>query len=106
VGSRIKYVSPGASPGAYPEATLLTRCCDSRYLLAGVSLYVVGSFIIEQDFLDDVFIPFPLTTKRLAPQPYKGTDPEWQEFVRIAKDKDLQIKLKREPILGPPLTTG
>jgi hypothetical protein len=67
----------------------------NRYLLAGVTLYVVGSFIIEQDFLDDVFIPFPLTTKRLAPQPYKGTDPEWHEFVRIAKDKDLQTKLKQ-----------
>ncbi|KAK4444745.1 hypothetical protein QBC34DRAFT_308266, partial [Podospora aff. communis PSN243] len=49
----------------------------------------------EQDFMDDVFIPFPLTTKRLPPQPYKGTDPEWLEFVRIAKDKDLQTKLKQ-----------
>ncbi|KAK0658026.1 hypothetical protein B0T16DRAFT_363347 [Cercophora newfieldiana] len=67
----------------------------NRYLLAGVSIYIIGSFIIEQEFLDDVFIPFPLTTRRLDPQPYRGTDPEWQEFVRIAKDKDLQTKLKQ-----------
>ncbi|KAK4129835.1 hypothetical protein N657DRAFT_561734 [Parathielavia appendiculata] len=32
------------------------------------------------------FIAFPFTTKRQPPQPYSGSDPEWQEFIRIANN--------------------
>jgi len=67
----------------------------NRIVFAGFTIYVLGSFIAAQEFMDDVFIPFPLTTKRLDPQPYRGLDPEWQEFIRIARDKELQSRLKQ-----------
>ena len=34
-----------------------------------------------------LFIPFPGTTTQLPPQPYRGTDPEWQEFIKFSKDQ-------------------
>ncbi|KAF6843718.1 hypothetical protein CMUS01_01825 [Colletotrichum musicola] len=40
------------------------------------------------------FIPFPLTTKQVNQPPYKGTDPEWRQFVKISKDKELQQKIR------------
>lgn len=41
------------------------------------------------------FIPFPLTTKQVAQPPYKGADPEWQQYVKISKDLELQQKIRR-----------
>lgn len=40
---------------------------------------------LEED-LKPFFIPFPGTTKQLKPVPYKGSDPEWQEFIKFSKD--------------------
>jgi len=45
---------------------------------------------------DDLFIPLPLTTKRVIPQPYSGSDPEWREFVRISHDQELQAQMRCE----------
>ncbi|OLN81497.1 hypothetical protein CCHL11_10311 [Colletotrichum chlorophyti] len=42
------------------------------------------------------FIPFPFTTKQVAQPPYKGTDPEWQQYVRISKDKELQKRIRSD----------
>lgn len=36
-----------------------------------------------------LFIPFPGTTKQLKPNPYRGSDPEWQEFIKFSKDQGL-----------------
>jgi hypothetical protein len=36
-----------------------------------------------------LFIPFPGTTKQLKPSPYRGSDPEWQEFIKFSKDQGL-----------------
>jgi len=41
-----------------------------------------------------LFIPFPLTLERFEPQPYTGRDPEWLEFVRISKDRDMLDKIR------------
>lgn len=41
-----------------------------------------------------LFIPFPGTTKQLPAIPYKGTDPEFQEFIRLSKDAKLLDKLR------------
>ncbi|KAK4176370.1 hypothetical protein QBC36DRAFT_329495 [Triangularia setosa] len=46
----------------------------------------------------DIFIPFPLTTERHEPQPYSGKDPEWQEFVRLSKDKATLDKIRRDTV--------
>ncbi|KAK3693413.1 hypothetical protein B0T22DRAFT_525771 [Podospora appendiculata] len=43
-----------------------------------------------------LFLPLPLTTTKLDPQPYSGKDPEWLEFVRIAKDKELQKDVRTD----------
>ncbi|KAK4041845.1 hypothetical protein C8A01DRAFT_34096 [Parachaetomium inaequale] len=40
------------------------------------------------------FIPLPLTTKKLPPQPYSKSDPEWQEFIRISNDRQLQHRIR------------
>ncbi|KAL2063250.1 hypothetical protein VTL71DRAFT_5055 [Oculimacula yallundae] len=43
-----------------------------------------------------IFIPFPGTTKQLPLVPYRGSDPEWQEFVKFSKDKARHQKLREE----------
>lgn len=41
-----------------------------------------------------LFIPFPGTTKQLKPKPYRGTDPEWQEFIKFSKDQKLAQRVR------------
>jgi hypothetical protein len=43
-----------------------------------------------------LFLPFPFTTKEVEQPPYKGSDPEWQAFLTINKDSDLQKALRGE----------
>ncbi|KAK8058053.1 hypothetical protein PG994_008501 [Apiospora phragmitis] len=50
---------------------------------------------MEEDESDPFTIPLPLTTKLVQPMPYKGTDPEWQMFIKVAKDKDLMESIKK-----------
>lgn len=42
-------------------------------------------------------IPLPFTTKQVEPLPYKGSDPEWQTFVKVSKNpaliRDLECTL-------------
>lgn len=40
------------------------------------------------------FIPFLGTTKMVQPGPYSGSDPEWQEFIKFSKDKELGEKVR------------
>ena len=44
---------------------------------------------LEEDEEKPLFIPFPGTTKQLKSQPYRGSDPEWQEFIKFSKDQEL-----------------
>lgn len=50
----------------------------------------------EEDEEDEkpFFIPFPGTTKQLKPVPYKGSDPEWQEFIKFSKDQNLAKQVR------------
>lgn len=41
-----------------------------------------------------LFIPFPGTTQQLKPVPYKGSDPEWQEFIKFSKDQKLAKRVR------------
>ena len=50
---------------------------------------------------DGFFIPFPGTTKPITQKPYRGTDPEWQQFLAISRDKKLITSLKGVYILFP-----
>lgn len=40
------------------------------------------------------FIPFPGTTKQLEPKPYRGSDPEWQEYIKFSQDQDLAKRVR------------
>lgn len=41
-----------------------------------------------------IFIPFPGTTKQLPITPYRGSDPEWQEFINFSKDQAAGKKVR------------
>ena len=47
-----------------------------------------------QEEVEPFFIPFPGTTKEIKPKPYRGSDPEWQEFVKFSKDQDLGKRVR------------
>ncbi|TDZ39953.1 hypothetical protein CTRI78_v010402 [Colletotrichum trifolii] len=51
---------------------------------------------MDEEEIEPWFIPFPFTTKRVTQPPYKATDPEWQQFVRISKDKKLQQQMRSD----------
>lgn len=71
-----------------------------RPLLKGVEDAEASGMLVrspeeeEEEKDDDLFIPLPLTTKRVIPQPYAGSDPEWREFLRISRDQELQTQMK------------
>ena len=43
---------------------------------------------------DSFFIPLSWTRK-CEVKPYKGSDPEWQEFLKFAHDRNRGIKVRR-----------
>jgi hypothetical protein len=51
---------------------------------------------LDEDDTKPLFIPFPGTTKQLQPQPYRGSDPEWQEFIRFSKDQAQAKRVRGE----------
>lgn len=50
----------------------------------------------EMDLGKAVFIPFPGTIKQLPPKPYRGSDPEWQEFIKFSKDQGQHKRVRGE----------
>ncbi|KAM3086108.1 hypothetical protein ACMFMG_000248 [Clarireedia jacksonii] len=52
----------------------------------------------ELEEIDDkpLFIPFPGTTKQIPVRPYKGSDPEWQEFIKFSKDPELGKSVRND----------
>ncbi|CAG8953077.1 hypothetical protein HYFRA_00003272 [Hymenoscyphus fraxineus] len=50
----------------------------------------------EEEDNKALFIPFPGTAKEVKPPPYRGTDPEWQEFIKFSKDRPLQDRVRDE----------
>ncbi|KAK7404128.1 hypothetical protein QQX98_010086 [Neonectria punicea] len=41
-----------------------------------------------------LFLPFPFTTKEVKQPPYRGSDPEWEMFVKVNQDTKLQKEIK------------
>jgi hypothetical protein len=72
----------------------------TQFFLAVDSLF---PDIEEGDELEEehqLFIPFPLTMKKIPGQPYRGSDPEWREFVRLSKDPQAQRRVRgKVPVL-------
>ena len=48
---------------------------------------------------DAFFIPLSWTRK-CEVKPYRGSDPEWQEFLKFAHDRNRGIKVRRMYMLG------
>jgi hypothetical protein len=41
-----------------------------------------------------LFVPFPGTTKQVTPRPYRGSDPEWQEYIKFSKNQALGKRVR------------
>jgi hypothetical protein len=51
----------------------------------------------EEDAEAKRFIPFPFTIKETQPAPYRGSDPEWQEYMKFSKDLDKGKRIRSKP---------
>ncbi|EMR70931.1 hypothetical protein UCREL1_2029 [Eutypa lata UCREL1] len=49
------------------------------------------------DEVEPFFIPLPFTTHQVEPLPYRGSDPEWQAFIKVSKNpaliREIEVKL-------------
>lgn len=48
----------------------------------------------EED-TEPLFFPLPLTWREIKQDSYRGSDPEWQEFVKFSKQHDLAQQIRR-----------
>ncbi|KFY13692.1 hypothetical protein V491_06320 [Pseudogymnoascus sp. VKM F-3775] len=49
-----------------------------------------------EDLDGSLFIPFPGTIKQIPQSPYRGSDPEWQEYIKFSKDLALMNEVRTE----------
>ncbi|TQS39261.1 hypothetical protein Golomagni_00216 [Golovinomyces magnicellulatus] len=49
----------------------------------------------EED-MEPLFFPLPLTWREIKQDSYRGSDPEWQEFVKFSQQHDLAQQVRRE----------
>ncbi|KAK1827419.1 hypothetical protein QBC39DRAFT_176461 [Podospora conica] len=71
-----------------------TLAAGSLAIYAFVSL--ADRYSELQGFDDEMLIPLPFTTTSIPSEPYGGSDPEWREFVKIARDTKAVVKIKRD----------
>lgn len=50
---------------------------------------------LSEEDMQPIFIPFPLTTREIRQPLYRGSDPEWQEFIKFSKQDDLVQQVRR-----------
>ncbi|KAL5611671.1 hypothetical protein BROUX41_000751 [Berkeleyomyces rouxiae] len=48
----------------------------------------------EEQEIEGFFVAFPFTTQVYQPEPYRGSDPEWKEYIKFSKNKELQKELR------------
>ncbi|TVY76047.1 hypothetical protein LSUE1_G006850 [Lachnellula suecica] len=107
---------PGTPQQLFPETcaglTMLDRMWAAYIITFYVGTDIYGRLVLDplehaaaeamqalpapdlEEMEEPFFIPFPGTTKELKKRPYRGSDPEWQEFVKFSKDKPLQAKVR------------
>ncbi|KAI0446412.1 hypothetical protein F4803DRAFT_503452 [Xylaria telfairii] len=88
----------------------------SKFLAWGVMIYVSHEILlrgletlldeVESDMTDEerreleeeaelpFFIPFPGFTQMVEPLPYRGSDPEWQAYVKVSRDGQLLLSIR------------
>ncbi|KAI9047503.1 hypothetical protein LZ554_008220 [Drepanopeziza brunnea f. sp. 'monogermtubi'] len=85
-------------------AIITTAICTKVYSFVVLEplvrkLVEAGEHIPKEDLensTEPYFIPLPGTTKQYPPMPYRGNDPEWLEFVKFNKDKNMAQKVRDE----------
>lgn len=57
---------------------------------------------MTEDDNDSFFLPFPGTIKQVQERPFRGSDPEWQEYVKFSKDAKLgkRVRGTGDPVYG------
>lgn len=50
----------------------------------------------ELEEAEPIFIAFPFTTKQVESLPYRGSDEEWQTFIKVNKDQNLQMRIRND----------
>ncbi|KAI0169969.1 hypothetical protein GGR52DRAFT_552387 [Hypoxylon sp. FL1284] len=50
----------------------------------------------EEDEWPGYAIPLPFTTRMVDSPPYKGTDPEWQTYIKLNKNKELLLNVRAD----------
>lgn len=50
----------------------------------------------EEEEIDGLFIAFPFTTQMYQPEAYRGSDPEWKDYIVFSKNRELQRDLRGE----------
>ncbi|KAI0020827.1 hypothetical protein F4780DRAFT_353841 [Xylariomycetidae sp. FL0641] len=50
----------------------------------------------EEEAEEPIFIPIPFTARRVDPVPYRGTDPEWQTFIKLSKDTQKLASIRTD----------
>lgn len=49
-----------------------------------------------EEEMQPMFFPLPLTWKEVKQASYRGSDPEWQEFIKLSKQQDLIQQIRRD----------
>ncbi len=71
---------------------------NSTFVITCGLVYLLLDTTISAD--EDIFIPCPFTIQEIPPVPYSGSDPEWREFIKIARDKELLANIRRMSTIG------
>ncbi|KAH8167939.1 hypothetical protein CIB48_g287 [Xylaria polymorpha] len=124
LGARVNTAGPRCSH-SQPDVVRIQRVKFkrkwppiSKFLAYGVIIYVSYEILmrglealldeIESDMTEEerreleeeaaeesFFIPFPGFTQMVEPLPYRGSDPEWQAYVKVSRDGPLLLSIRR-----------
>lgn len=115
---KVRFRNPGLTPRRLATFALYSTCFTAYlwYFVPEVEVEVeiqegdqhaarsadfvdAGSFG-QEDYAEDDSFFIPLTWAWKLPRTYyKGSDPEWQEFVKVAKDQPRHKRINREFVL-------
>jgi hypothetical protein len=75
-----------------------------KLVVGGIAIYSFVKFVDIasqlQGFEGEILIPLPFTKTTFPSEPYRGSDPEWREFVKVSRDPVLQQRIKRRQTRG------
>ncbi|KAL1867359.1 hypothetical protein VTK73DRAFT_4206 [Phialemonium thermophilum] len=106
VTQRVKLSRPGIRLKNVLIGTTVVSVCYALYSSVVLSPLVRWAEELEDqlspeerkrlDEAEPIFIALPLTTRIVQPPPYSITDPEWKQYVDIARNSRLQASIRRD----------